>query len=261
MSQSGIVDFSRKNAAARLDLLGRSREGPRTDGRLEGTGNANLSPKRILPRLGALSRLAELSGKVFQLLRVSNTEGHGFPTDYRLPATDNWFFTTEGAEITEGRRRADDRGPQAGEGRPEASLFNPKSCHCEPVRLRSEPALSTAERDRLRAAITDPRGSASGQTVPLPLLRVARIVPEFWARVTSKNRATPCAQRNKESFSRGVFYLFNCCTNAIFGVCLMEDAPAYSPSITRCKRDTQVCGRTAILAPFRVSSRTTSEPS
>ncbi len=47
------------------------------------------------------------------------------------------------------------------------------------------------------------------------MLRVARIVPEFWAQTTPENGATPCAQRNKEFFARGVFYLLSCCTNVV----------------------------------------------
>jgi hypothetical protein len=45
------------------------------------------------------------------------------------------------------------------------------------------------------------------------MARVARIVPEFCARVKAKSRATPCARWNKEFLSRGALYLFNCCTN------------------------------------------------
>ncbi len=56
-----------------------------------------------------------------------------------------------------------------------------------------------------------------GRGVPLPRGRVARIVPEFCARAASKNRATPCAGRNKEFLARGVFYLLNCCTNMVVG--------------------------------------------
>jgi len=66
-----------------------------------------------------------------------------------------------------------------------------------------------ARRSNLRGAL--PRG----QTVPLPMLRVARIVPEFCAHERPENRATPCAQRNKEFFTRGVFYLLDCCTNVV----------------------------------------------
>jgi hypothetical protein len=46
------------------------------------------------------------------------------------------------------------------------------------------------------------------------MLRVARIVPEFCTRARPENRATPCVTRNKEFLARGVFYPFNCCTNA-----------------------------------------------
>jgi hypothetical protein len=59
------------------------------------------------------------------------------------------------------------------------------------------------------------RGSASDQSVPLPWGGVARIVPEFCARVTPQNRVTPCARRNKRFFAHGVFYLVNCCTNGV----------------------------------------------
>ena len=41
--------------------------------------------------------------------------------------------------------------------------------------------------------------------LPLPMLRVARIVPEFRARAARRTRATPCSQRNKEFLARGVF--------------------------------------------------------
>ena len=51
--------------------------------------------------------------------------------------------------------------------------------------------------------------------LPLPMLRVARIVPEFCARTRLVPRATPCAQRNKEFLARGAFCLFNCCTNVV----------------------------------------------
>jgi hypothetical protein len=56
-------------------------------------------------------------------------------------------------------------------------------------------------------------GSASGQSIPLPMARVARIVTEFWVPGMPRNGATPCARRNKEFLTRGVFCLFNCCTN------------------------------------------------
>jgi len=49
--------------------------------------------------------------------------------------------------------------------------------------------------------------------VPLPVGRVAGIVPEFWARGRRQNPVTPCARRNRRFFARGVFYLFNCCTD------------------------------------------------
>ncbi len=69
-----------------------------------------------------------------------------------------------------------------------------------------------------KAGIITRRGSAPGQSVPLPMLRVARIVPEFCARTRPESGVTPCAGRNKEFFARGVFYLFNCCTN-VAGSC------------------------------------------
>ncbi len=71
-----------------------------------------------------------------------------------------------------------------------------------------------AKRGNLKSIINrQSRGFASGQRLPLPLLRVARIVTEFCARTTTQNGATPCAQRNREFFARRVFHLFNCCTN------------------------------------------------
>ncbi len=51
--------------------------------------------------------------------------------------------------------------------------------------------------------------------LPLPMLRVARVVPEFCARARPESRVTPCAGRNKEFLARGVFYLLNCCTNVV----------------------------------------------
>ncbi len=50
--------------------------------------------------------------------------------------------------------------------------------------------------------------------LPLPMLRVARVVTEFCARARPESRVTPCAGGNKEFPARGVFYLLNCCTNA-----------------------------------------------
>jgi hypothetical protein len=47
------------------------------------------------------------------------------------------------------------------------------------------------------------------------MLRVARIVPEFWARTVPESRVTLCAKRDKEFLTCGVFYLFDCCTNVI----------------------------------------------
>ncbi len=61
----------------------------------------------------------------------------------------------------------------------------------------------------------NPRGSASEQSVPLPLLRVAQIMPKFCACARHGNRVTPCAQRDKEFLARGVFYLCHCCTNVV----------------------------------------------
>jgi hypothetical protein len=40
-------------------------------------------------------------------------------------------------------------------------------------------------------------------------------VPEFCARGTPEKRVTLAAARNKKCFARGVFYLFNCCTNVV----------------------------------------------
>jgi hypothetical protein len=40
--------------------------------------------------------------------------------------------------------------------------------------------------------------------VPLPLLSVARIMPEFCARTTPQNGTTLCAERNKEFLARQV---------------------------------------------------------
>jgi hypothetical protein len=64
-----------------------------------------------------------------------------------------------------------------------------------------------------RFQIVNPRGSASGQTVPLYRGRVARIGPEFWASTTLETRVTPCPRRNKEFLTCRVFCPVNCCTN------------------------------------------------
>jgi hypothetical protein len=71
-----------------------------------------------------------------------------------------------------------------------------------------------------RSSITNHqfRGFASDQTVPPYRGRVARIVPEFCAQTAPEYGATPCSQRNNELFARGVFCLFNCCTN-VNGTC------------------------------------------
>jgi hypothetical protein len=58
------------------------------------------------------------------------------------------------------------------------------------------------------------RALPRGRGLPLYRGRVARIAPKFCAQTTAENGATPCAQRNKGSFARGVFYPLNCCTNA-----------------------------------------------
>jgi hypothetical protein len=96
----------------------------------------------------------------------------------------------------------------------------------------------------------DLRGSASEQTVPLPMLRVAQIVPKFCARGAPKNGATPCAGRNKEFFARGVFYLLDCCTNVVIPAPAgtqvsrlgTEDRPGtvFQPRTTRTKRTNYV---------------------
>jgi hypothetical protein len=57
------------------------------------------------------------------------------------------------------------------------------------------------------------RGSVSDRSVPLSRGRVARIVPKFRAQPRPRNRVTPGAGRSKEFLARGVFCLFNCCTN------------------------------------------------
>ncbi len=57
------------------------------------------------------------------------------------------------------------------------------------------------------------QGSASDQSLPLPVGHVARIATKFCASTTLPRRVTPCVQRNKRFFARGVFCLFNCCTN------------------------------------------------
>jgi len=68
-----------------------------------------------------------------------------------------------------------------------------------------------------KSSMLSPRTTIRGmnQTVPLPVARVARIVPEFCARARPEGRVTPCDGRNKEFLARGVFPLFNCCTNVV----------------------------------------------
>jgi hypothetical protein len=75
--------------------------------------------------------------------------------------------------------------------------------------------LFTAFDGRLIMVLHAPNGREARphRDVPLPRGRVARIVPEFCARTTAQNGATPYAQRNKKFLTRGVFCLFNCCTN------------------------------------------------
>jgi hypothetical protein len=57
--------------------------------------------------------------------------------------------------------------------------------------------------------------AASNRDVPLSRGGVARIVPEFCARARPEKHVTPGAARNKEFLARGVFHLFNCCTNVV----------------------------------------------
>jgi hypothetical protein len=47
------------------------------------------------------------------------------------------------------------------------------------------------------------------------MLRVAGIVPKFCARARPQNGVTPYVGRNKRFLARGVFCLFNCCTNVV----------------------------------------------
>jgi len=72
---------------------------------------------------------------------------------------------------------------------------------------------------RLKSSIINHKssiaGSAPDPSLPLPVGRVARIVPEFCARTTLPRRATRCAQRNKRFFAPGVLYVFNCCRNVV----------------------------------------------
>jgi hypothetical protein len=71
--------------------------------------------------------------------------------------------------------------------------------------------------------------------LPIPR-RVARIVPEFWARTTLPRRATPGGPRNKEFLARGVFYSWDCCTNVV--VRRVRDPDRHLPraKCTRCRR-------------------------
>jgi hypothetical protein len=124
-----------------------------------------------------------------------------FTSHFRLPQI-GFVCTTEPAQA--GRDRLERTVPP--QVCPESAIRN-SSAASPPLFLPpSNHESSTCHCER-SAAITNP-------IVPLPRGRVARIVPEFWARATARNRVTPCAARNKEFFARGVFCLFNCCTNA-----------------------------------------------
>jgi len=110
--------------------------------------------------------------------------------------------------------------------------------HLSGARILSPPATTGG---------INPKGSASGQTVPLPWGRVAPIVPKFCARMRPENLVAFCAARNKEFFSRRAFYLLNCCTNVVI--------PAKSlPPRRACARPDR--GRGTLRAPVRPPAAT-----
>jgi hypothetical protein len=112
------------------------------------------------------------------------------------------------------------RQPQAG-GSCGNSPLNPQSDNSAEGGRRLPGAVpeirtSSAARPRLssfRFRVINHNSSIINHTVPLSRGRVARIVTEFCARTTPETGATPCTQTNNEFFARGVFYLFNRCTN------------------------------------------------
>ncbi len=120
----------------------------------------------------------------------------------------------------------------------------PATCHCE----RS-------------AAITTPRGTASRQSISLPMGRVARIVPEFCAQTAPKNGANPCSHRNKEFFACRVFYLLDCCTNVIVFMGMRRNVVAVflqRPEMTKGRqRCRQKQGESLWVSRPRPSSMTT----
>ncbi len=68
---------------------------------------------------------------------------------------------------------------------------------------------------RLKSAIINHQcRTRLGRGLPLPMLRVARIVPKFCAQTTDATGATSCSQRNREFFAPGAFCLLDCCINA-----------------------------------------------
>jgi hypothetical protein len=117
-------------------------------------------------------------------------------------------------------------------GRPSLALFRTIAHHGERApaqagtrRMTTRPVCRTGCADSglrfdtgrqlssFRLQIINRKSSIINHTTPLSRGRVAGTVTEFCARTTPRNGATPCARRNKESFARGVFYLFDCCTN------------------------------------------------
>ena len=139
-----------------------------------------------------------------------------------------------------------------------SSIRNPKCCH---PGLRSGAEIRNSRGTRsdvssFRLQIISHNSSIINQTLPLPMGRVARIVPEFCVYATPEDRVTPCARRNRRFFARGVFHLLDCCRNLValcrtwmrLSLCRYQrgDSPiAWPPD--RCPRPTQP-GRPALSA-------------
>jgi hypothetical protein len=68
---------------------------------------------------------------------------------------------------------------------------------------------------RLLLPLSNHKSQIINPMLPLPVGRVARIVPEFCVSETLPLRVTLCVQRNKKFFAGGVFHLSNRCTNVV----------------------------------------------
>jgi len=63
------------------------------------------------------------------------------------------------------------------------------------------------------------------------------------ARTTRPRRATPCGPRNKKFFARGVFYLWDCCTNVVVRrVPVLHASPLFPAPLVLCGLAPEVPG-------------------